>query len=108
MANKNNNKYEYAVRIPVKMLQITEPDGFVRPVAFYWENKDGSIKKVKIDRCVNITPEAEIISGTVGERFECEIMGKREYLYYGRLNPRKWFAVVSVTEDEYNAYYKLP
>ena len=99
---------DYAIRIPIKMIQLTEQDGKVWPLAFEWENSDGEISEIKIDRIVSVTPASELKSGIVGDRYDVEIEGVRDYLYYTKLAPRKWFKVVSVSEQEYNAYYKLP
>ena len=106
--NQNKNLNDYAIRIPVKMYQITEKDGMVWPVAFDWDDADSGTINVKIDRIIHVTPAAELKSGTVGDRYEVMINGVRDYLYYTKLAPRKWFKVVSVSEQEYNAYYKLP
>ena len=99
---------DYAIRIPLKMIQLTEQDGKVWPLAFEWKNPDGEKIEVKIDRIISVTPASELKSGTVGDRYDVEIEGRREYLYYSKLAPRKWFRVVTVSEQEYNAYYKLP
>ena len=99
---------EHNIRIPLKMLQVTEEDGSAWPVAFDWENPDGEHLKIEIDRIVNVTQEAELRSGAVGDRYEVEIGGIREYLYYTILAPRKWFRIVAVSEREYKNYYKLP
>jgi hypothetical protein len=90
------------------MVQLTEQDGRVSPVAFDWKNENGERIEVTIDKIFGMTPAGELKSGTVGDRYECEIEGRREYLYYTKLAPRKWFKVVPVSEQEYNAYYKLP
>ena len=99
---------DYAVRIPLKMIQLTEQDGKVWPLAFEWKNPDGEKIEVKIDRIISVTPASELKSGTVGDRYDVEIEGHRDYLFYSKLAPRKWFKVVSVSEQEYNAYYRLP
>ena len=99
---------DYAIRIPLKMFQLTEKDGKVWPIAFEWEEANGDVIEVKIDRIVSVTPASELKSGTVGDRYDVEIEGRREYLYYTKLAPRKWFRVVAVSEQEYNAYYRLP
>jgi len=90
------------------MIQLTEKDGCVLPLAFDWEDPDGSVARVKIDRVVSVTPAAERKSGAVGDRYECEIEGRTEYIYYAKLQPRKWFLVQNVSEAEYNTYYRLP
>jgi hypothetical protein len=104
----NNKGSDFTIRIPLKMFQVTEPDGKAWPIAFDWKDSDGGTIEVTIDRIVSVTPEAEVKSGAVGDRYECEIEGRREYLYYTKLAPRKWFKIVPVSEQEYNAYYKLP
>ena len=99
---------EYTIRVPLKMIQLTEKNGCVLPLAFDWENRDGSVARVKIDKVVSVTPAAERKNGAVGDRYECEIKGRTEYIYYAKLQPRKWFLIQKVTEEEYNNYYKLP
>ena len=106
--SQNGNTSDYTIRIPLKMIQLTEQDGKVWPIAFDWHDIDGVSIEVNIDRVISVTPSSELKSGTVGDRYECEIEGRREYLYYTKLAPRKWFKVVPVSEQEYNAYYKLP
>ena len=99
---------EYTIRIPVRMLQFTDKDGHVMPVMFDWQDINGIPMRVKIDRVVSITQQHERRSGIVGDRYECEIDGKRELLYYTKLQPRKWFKVIHVSEEEYNNYFKMP
>ena len=110
MESKTSDNFtdDYAIRIPLKMLQLTEQDGKTWPVAFNWPDIDGVPTEVQIDRVISVTPLAEQKSGTVGDCYECEIEGKIEYIYYTKLTPRKWFRIVPVSEQEYNAYYKLP
>ena len=98
----------YAIRIPVDMIQHTDKEGRVYPIAFYWNDSDDQQFKVDIDRVVSVTRQAEPISGAIGDRYECEIDGKREILYYSLIQPRKWFKVVPVSKNEYEAYYKMP
>jgi len=90
------------------MVQLTERDGRAWPLSFEWVNDDGSEVQVKIDRIDSVTPGAEIKSGAVGDRYECMINGRTEYLYYSKLQPRKWFLLQKVDEKRYNEYYKLP
>ena len=104
----DNTSDEYRIRIPLKMLQLTEEDGNTWPVAFDWPDADGISIRVNIDKIISVSPLAEQKSGTVGDRYECEIDGKIEYIYYAKLAPRKWFKVVPVSEQEYRAYYRLP
>ena len=98
----------YTIRIPLQMIQLTEPDGKTWPLAFDWTDSDGAAMRVTIDRILDVVPAAELKSGVVGDRYECEIEGRLEYLYYAKLAPRKWFKVVEVSEEEYQAYYALP
>lgn len=108
MKQDNEVAEDFTIRIPIKMLQVTEADGKTWPVAFYWPDADGIDTRVDIDRIIRVSTLAEQKSGTVGDRYECEIDGKVEFIYYAKLVPRKWFKIVSVSEDEYRAYYKLP
>ena len=50
---------------------------------------------------------AEQRSGTVGDRYECEIGGETSLIYYAKLVPRKWFKIVPCSEQEYKEYYRL-
>ena len=100
--------YDYAIRIPLTMIQLTERDGRAFPLAFDWEAGDGAVSRVKIEKVYSFTPCAEQKSGVVGDRYECQIGGQREYLYYSLVAPRKWFKLKPVTEEEYKAYYRLP
>jgi hypothetical protein len=90
------------------MVQLTEKDGRAWPLAFYWAGSDGGAARIRIDRIDSIIPLAEQKSGTVGDRYECFINGRTEYLYYTKIQPRKWFWVLDVSKEEYNKYYKLP
>ncbi|MDR1689509.1 MAG: hypothetical protein LBS21_12995 [Clostridiales bacterium] len=98
----------YAIRIPVDMYQITDKTGRAKPVAFIWVDENGAEARVKIEKIISCVPMAEQKSGTVGDRYECLIGGKIEYIYYTILAPRKWFRFLDVTEEEYNDYYRLP
>ena len=100
--------YDYAIRIPLTMIQLTERDGRAYPLAFDWTDEDGAVSRLKIEKVYSFTPCAEQKSGVVGDRYECLIGGQREYLYYSLVSPRKWFKLKPVTEDEYKAYYRLP
>jgi len=102
-----DSKKDYAIRIPLDMFQFTGADGKTWPVAFMWPDADGAITEVKIDRINSVTMLAEQKSGTVGDRYECEIEGEIVYIYYTKLAPRKWFKIVPCTEQEYKSYYKL-
>ena len=104
--NENNN-YAYAIRIPLDMFQYTEADGKTWPVAFKWPDADGIITEVRIDKINSVTTLAEQKSGTVGDRYECEIEGHIVYIYYTKLAPRKWFKIVPCNENEYKSYYRL-
>lgn len=99
---------DYKIRVPLKMIQQTDTDGRTWPVAFDWPDTDGVPYVVNIDKVVGVTPQADQKSGTVGDRYECMIEGKVQYVYYTKLTPRKWFLIVPATQEEYNAYYKLP
>jgi len=100
---------DYAIRVPLNMIQLTGSDGRAWPLAFDWEDEEsGETIRVEIERVVSQIPWAEQKSGTVGDRYECIIDGRREYLYYTLLKPRKWFKLKAVSEEEYAAYYKLP
>jgi len=99
---------DYMVRVPLRMVQITEKDGCVWPLSFDWKEIDGSKINVRIDKVISVTPFAEQKSGAVGDRYDCEVNGHRECLFYSKLQPRKWFRLQQVTEDVYNDYYKLP
>ena len=98
----------FAVRIPLEMIQLTKKDGQVWPIAFDWPDMNGIPMRVNIDKIISVTPLAEQKSGTVGDRYECEIGGRIEHIYYTKLTPRKWFKIMSVSEQEYKDYYKLP
>ena len=99
---------DFFIRVPIDMLQLTMRDGKAYPVAFDWRDPNGDIIHVDIERVSPaIIPCAEQRSGAVGDRYECLINGQTEYLYYSILAPRKWFKVVEVSKEVYNAYYKL-
>ena len=98
----------YFIRVPLRMTQLTERDGRAWPLAFEWRDRDGCIINVKIDRIVSVLPRAELKSGAVGDRYECEIEGRLEYLFYSKLEPRKWFRLQEVSKEEYAEYYRLP
>ena len=102
-----NTDYGFVIRIPLDMFQYTEVDGKTWPVAFKWPDVDGVPTEVTIDRINSVTLLAEQKSGTVGDRYECEIEGQIVYIYYTKLAPRKWFKIVPCTEQEYNSYYRL-
>ena len=97
---------DYGIRIPVRMIQMTDESGKAWPLAFDWE-EDGEVMRVSIDRVVSNIPFAEQKSGVVGDRYECIINGKLENLYYGKIQPRKWFVIKEVSEKEYKAFYRL-
>ena len=82
--NSDTSK-DFTIRVPLKMVQLTEQDGTTWPIAFYWPNVEGVISEVKIDNVKSIVTQAEQKSGTVGDRYECEIEGKIEYIYYLKL-----------------------
>lgn len=100
---------DYAIRIPLTMIQLTEPDGKAWPLAFDWEDEESGEKiRVEIEHVLPCIPHAEQKCGAVGDRYECVINGRLEYLYYSVLQPRKWFRLKPVSEAEYKAYYRLP
>ncbi|MDR0916749.1 MAG: hypothetical protein LBN02_06120 [Oscillospiraceae bacterium] len=99
---------DFLIRVPIRMIQLTERDGKAYPLAFDWEDDAGDTLRVEIERVRAVVSLAEQKSGTVGDRYECEIEGRTEYLYYGLLQPRKWFRLKPVSREEYNAYYRLP
>jgi len=108
MYKRNQNTADdYTIRIPLDMMQYTESDGKAWPVAFKWVDADGVPTEVKIEKINSVITLAEPKSGTVGDRYECEIDGKIVYIYYSKLAPRKWFKILPVSEIEYNAYYRL-
>ena len=98
---------EFAIRIPLKMMQYTDEGGRTWPISFEWADADGVPSEVGIDRIKSVCALAEQRSGTVGDRYECEIGGETVYIYYTKLAPRKRFKIVPCTEQEYNSYYKL-
>jgi len=107
-AIKHQPTEDFTIRIPIKMIMSVDEKGNVLPIFFHWHDLDGIPIAVKIDRIISITQQHERKSGTVGDRFEVEINGKRELFYYTKIQPRKWFKIVPVSEDEYNEYYRKP
>ena len=100
---------DYAIRIPLNMIQFTCRDGKVWPLAFDWPDEvTGEVTRMEVERVLSYAPYAEQKSGTVGDRYNCIVNGRQEYLYYTLLQPRKWFILKTVSEEEYKAYYKLP
>ncbi len=89
------------------MIQFTDREGRVWPIAFDWTEPDSVVQRVNIDKFTGCKLCAERNSGTVGDRYECEINGQVEYLYYTVLQPRKWFEVEQVSREEHNAYNKF-
>ena len=98
---------DYAIRIPLDMYQFTDKRGQTWPVAYKGQDAYGHECDVPIDRVKSVSPLAEQRSGTVGDRYECEIGGEIVYIYYTKLTPRKWFKILPCSLDEYNAHYKL-
>jgi hypothetical protein len=90
------------------MIQLTEQDGQVWPMEFTWRDENGERIRIPVEDVKPPMPLAEQKSGTVGDRFECVINGQVEYLYYSKLQPRKWFKLLAVSKEEYDAYYGLP
>jgi hypothetical protein len=100
---------DYLIRVPLDMVQMTDKCGAVWPVSFDWhDEQSGEHVRVEVERVLSCVPFAEQKSGVVGDRYECVINGQTEYLYYTVLQPRKWFKLKPVTEDEYKRYYRLP
>ena len=100
---------DYAIRIPLDMIQLTDQTGKAWPLAFDWiDEETGEMIRVKVEHVKPPIPFAEQKSGTVGDCYECEINGQLEYLYYSVLQPRKWFKLQAVSKEAYHAYYKLP
>lgn len=97
----------YTIRVPIDMIQFTDSEGKAWPIAFDWKEPNGDVTRVNIDRVNGSVPAAELVSGTVGDRYECVINGQIEYLYYSLLAPRTWIKLVEVSEAEYNNHYKL-
>jgi hypothetical protein len=98
----------YTIRVPLDMVQLTERSGKAWPIAFDWRGDNGETERVEIDRVLSSVPMAEQKSGAVGDRYECLIGGRAEYLYYSIVEPRKWFRLKTVSREEYEAYYRLP
>ena len=107
MVTKKAAETAYTIRIPLDMIQYTGSDGVTWPLAFKWPDADGLLVEVKIDSIKSMIPIAEPVSGTVGDRYECEIDGQIVYIYYTKLAPRKWFKIVPCTEQEYKRFYKF-
>jgi len=105
-ANNDRPDGQYYIRVPLRMTQLTERDGCAWPLAFEWQDESGIIIRVKVDKVISVVPCAELKSGAVGDRYECEIKGRREYLFYSKLQPRKWFKLHEVSMEEYTAYYE--
>lgn len=99
---------DYCIRVPLNMIQLTERDGRAWPLAFDWEEANGDVIRVEIDKVISVAPYAEQKSGAVGDRYECLIDGLIEYLFYSVLQPRKWFKLKEVGEAEYKQYYRIP
>lgn len=97
----------FTVRRPVTVIERNDVDGKVTPVALCFVD-DQAIERFAKIRVLKCAPAADVQSGAVGERYDCVIMGKRESLYYGLLQPRSWFRIETVSETEYNAFYPLP
>ena len=72
---------DYTIRVPLKMIQVTEKDGRVRPLAFLKEDGEGAAIRVEIDKVIAVTPSAQRKSGAVGDCYVCDIRGRIEHLY---------------------------
>jgi hypothetical protein len=99
---------EYTIRVPLNMVQLTEQNGSVWPMEFDWHNDEGERVRVRLEDVKPPIPLAEQKSGTVGDCYECVIDGQVDYLYYSKLVPRKWFKLLPVTKEEYDAFYGRP
>ena len=99
---------EYVIRVPLSMIQLTERDGKAWPLAFAWADGQGAKIQVAVEKVISVVPYAEQKSGTVGDRYECLIGGRTEYLFFTILQPRKWFKLKEVSEEEYKRYYRIP
>ncbi len=100
---------DYAIRMPLTTIQLTEPGGSAWPLAFDWED-EGSGEKIRgeIEDVHPCMPHAEQKCGAVGDRYECVINGQLEHLYYTILQPRKWFRLKLVSEAEYRRITDCP
>jgi hypothetical protein len=90
------------------MLQITKKDGLAYPLAFDMEYLDGSKVSFEIERVHSIRPLSEQKSGTVCDRYDCTINGRRQDIFLSKIVPRKWSLVLYVDEKTYNDYYRFP
>ena len=59
------------------------PDGMVRPLFFYWEDR-----RISIDRVLDIRPAPSLKAGGQGLRYCCRICGRPRYLW---LEEGRWF-----------------
>jgi hypothetical protein len=97
---------KYMIRKPVRMVQLTEKNGAVLPIGFYLDDDNGEEVHVVIDRVLHVSADAEQKSGAVGDRYECMIQGRREYLYFAIVQPRKWFLLREVSKEDYEGFYR--
>lgn len=100
---------DLCIRLPVNMIQYTEMDGKVWPLEFDYDDPhtDENVH-VKITRVKTYLSMAEAKHGAVGDRFECDIDGIIDYVWYSKVQPRQWFILIPATKEEYEAYYALP
>ena len=101
------DKQEYTIRVPLNMIQLTERDGKAWPLSFGWVDGHGAKIRVSIEKVIAVIPFAEQKSGLVGDRYECLIDGRTEYLFFTILQPKKWFKLKEVSETEYKRYYRI-
>ena len=100
---------DYYIAEEIEMMQITDKNGFAKPVAFKWQEYEGAeVVTVGIDYILSTMPIAEQKAAVVGDRYECMIGGKIDYIWYGMLEPRRWFRLRPVTQEEYEEHYPLP
>lgn len=82
-------------KVYVKVTAEYDEDGFVTPLAIYWE--DGT--RFDVDRVLDVRNAASLKAGGYGERYRVRlsnethhIYGKVRDLYYERgLKPERWF-----------------
>ena len=100
---------DLCLRQTINMIQYTEEDGKVWPMDFeYVDPRTEEATHVHIDNVITWMSMAELKHGAVGDRFECDIGGRIEYVWYSKTLPRHWFILVPVSKEEYEAFYRLP
>jgi len=81
--------------------------GNIKPIGYFIKIKENHFSYKEITNFRYKGQKADAMSGAIGEVFLCRVGQKIEYLIYGKLQPRKWFLIEPVTEEEYYAYYKV-